>query len=60
MSVKLDLSEDLVSYTEEIENSLRMLENEMNSVMITLNPLSKGQISKIEDLISNCENNVNL
>lgn len=58
MSIKLDLSESLTGYKEDLEHNLNNLETELNSVSITLNSITKIQIIKIESLISECENNV--
>lgn len=60
MSVKLDISESLASYQEDLMRDLRTLESEINSISLSLNVISKQQILKIENLISDCENNVNL
>ena len=58
MSIKLDLSENISSYKEDIERDFSILEIELNSISITLNSISKSQILKIENLFKECENNV--
>jgi len=59
MSVKLDLSENITGYREELEKSLRDLETELNSISISLSVISKAQANKIEDLFTQSGNNVN-
>jgi hypothetical protein len=58
MSIKLDLSENITGYKEDLEKDLQTLETELNSISISLNIIPKPQINKIESLFSECENNV--
>ena len=58
MSIKLDLSENILGYKEELERDLENLETELNSISISLSVISKLQVNKIENLFTECENNV--
>ncbi len=60
MSIKLDLSESLTGYKEDLERNITNLETELNSISISLSSITKPQIIKIESLISECENNVRI
>jgi hypothetical protein len=59
MAIKLEISENLSSYKEDLENDINSIETELNSINISLNSIPKHQIIKIEDHFSQCENNVN-
>ena len=58
MSVKLDLSENLTCYQDDLNRDLSTLESEIHSISLSLNVISKQQILKIENLFTECENNV--
>lgn len=58
MSIKLDLSESLTSYKDDVERNISHLDTELNSISISLSAIPKHQIYKIENLITECENNV--
>ncbi len=58
MSIKLDLSENILGYKEELERDLENLETELNSISISLSVISKLQVNKIENLFTECDNNV--
>jgi hypothetical protein len=58
MSIKLDLSEELTTYRNDLEKALSILENELNSFNITLTPMTKSQLIKIEQLLKDSESNV--
>jgi hypothetical protein len=58
MSTKLDLSENITSYKEDILKDMSTIETELNSISITLNTIPKNQLIKIEKLFTDCENNV--
>jgi hypothetical protein len=60
MSIKLDLSENITGYKEDLDKDLQTLETEINSISISLNIISKPQINKIESLFSECESNVRI
>lgn len=57
MSTKLD-AENISSYKEDLEKDMQQIETELNSINITLNSITKPQISKIEILFTECNNNV--
>jgi hypothetical protein len=57
-TVKLDVSESLDGYKEDLEKDLQILENEINSISISLAAIPKDQIMRIENLIKESENNV--
>ena len=59
MSIKLDLSEELTTYKTDLDKALSIIENELNSLNITLTPISKNQITYIEQLLKDSESNVN-
>ena len=58
MAIKLEISESLTSYQEDIEKELKLLELEIKNIQISLNAISKSQSEKIEKLFTSCENNV--
>ncbi len=58
MSVKLEFSENIQSYRDEINTDLSQIETEINSISLTLDAIPKHQINKIEKLLTDCENNV--
>jgi hypothetical protein len=58
MAIKLEISESLTSYQEDVEKELKLLELEINNIQISLNAISKSQSDKIEKLLRSCENNV--
>lgn len=58
MSIKLDITEGVESYKEDVEKDLETLEMEINSIAISLAAITKPQIHKIENLFTECENNV--
>jgi len=60
MSTKLDLSENISSYIEDINRDLVTIEFELNSISLSLNSITKPTINKIENLFIDCENNVNI
>jgi len=59
MSIKLDKSESIDSYKDDLEKSLSSIETELNSISISLNVISKTQLNKIQNLFTECDNNVN-
>jgi hypothetical protein len=58
MSVKLDLSENITSYEEDLERDFSELDIELNAISLSLNAIPKHQINKIDNLLVECENNV--
>jgi len=58
MAIKLEISESLTSYQEDIEKELKQIEIEIKNIQISLNAISKSQSEKIEKLLTSCENNV--
>ena len=60
MSIKLDLSENITGYKEDLVKDLISLEMELNSISISLNIIPKQQINKIDNLFTECENNVRI
>ena len=58
MAIKLEISEGLTSYQEDIEKDFKLLELEINNIQISLNPISKTQSQKIEKLLTQSENDV--
>ena len=58
MAIKLEISESLTSYQEDIEKELKLIELEIKNIQISLNAISKSQSDKIEKLFTSCENNV--
>ena len=58
MSFKLEISEGLTSYKNDVEISLLKLETEINSIYMTLEVIDKKKIDKIESLIQESDNNV--
>ncbi len=60
MSIKLDLSENITGYKDDLEKDIISLETELNSISISLNIISKQQINKIDNLFTECENNVRI
>jgi hypothetical protein len=58
MAIKLEISESLTSYQEDIEKELKLLELDIKNIQISLNAISKSQSEKIEKLFTSCENNV--
>ncbi len=58
MSIALNVSDEITEYRDSIEKGLMSIETELNNIKIVLTPISKNQISKVEKLIRECENNV--
>jgi len=58
MAIKLEISESLTSYQEDLEKDFKLLEIEINNIQISLNPISKSQSQKIEKLLRQSENDV--
>jgi hypothetical protein len=58
MSVKIDLSENIASYKEDLDRDLSLLETELNSISLSLSTIPKTQIYKIDNLLTECDNNV--
>jgi hypothetical protein len=58
MTTKIDFSENLTSYSQEFEKILDKLETEINSIKISLTPISKKQLKEIDSLMTESENNI--
>jgi hypothetical protein len=58
MSIALNVSDEITEYRDSLEKGLMNIETELNNIKIVLTPISKNQISRVEKLIRDCENNV--
>lgn len=58
MNIKIDVSEDLESYKNELDTTLCKLERELNSMSQSNKNYEKGVFNELDININICDNNV--